>query len=129
VNVSRLIEEAKSTNTALELNSYPDRLDLSVPYVREAMNAGVRITIDTDAHDETALSFIKVRRGPSEEGVGGEGEHNKLPTLGGVRRVFEEQQTAISFKGDRPVAVARERISRIDALRELSLHRRRRRSL
>ncbi len=59
VNVSRLIEEAKSTNTALELNSYPDRLDLSVPYVREAMNAGVRITIDTDAHDETALSFIK----------------------------------------------------------------------
>ncbi|HVF02174.1 MAG TPA: DNA polymerase/3'-5' exonuclease PolX [Rubrobacteraceae bacterium] len=59
VNVSRLIEEAKSTNTALELNSYPDRLDLSVPYIREAMNAGVRITIDTDAHDETALSFIK----------------------------------------------------------------------
>ena len=59
VNVSRLIEEAKSTNTALELNSYPDRLDLSVPYVREAINAGVRITIDTDAHDETALSFIK----------------------------------------------------------------------
>ena len=59
VNVSRLIKEAKSTNTALELNSYPDRLDLSVPYVREAMNAGVRITIDTDAHDETSLSFIK----------------------------------------------------------------------
>ncbi|CAN5335036.1 DNA polymerase/3'-5' exonuclease PolX [soil metagenome] len=59
VNVSRLIKEAKATNTALELNSYPDRLDLSVPYVREAIEAGVRITVDTDAHDETALSFIK----------------------------------------------------------------------
>ncbi len=59
VNVSRLIKEAKATNTALELNSYPDRLDLSVPYVREAVDAGVRITVDTDAHDETALSFIK----------------------------------------------------------------------
>ena len=57
VNVSRLIREAKATNTALELNSYVDRLDLSVPYVREAVNAGVKITIDTDAHDETALSF------------------------------------------------------------------------
>ena len=57
VDVSRLIREAKATNTALELNSYVDRLDLSVPYVREAVNAGVRITIDTDAHDETALSF------------------------------------------------------------------------
>ncbi len=58
VDVPRLIREAKATNTALELNSYPDRLDLAVPYVREAVNAGVRITIDTDAHDETALSFV-----------------------------------------------------------------------
>ena len=59
VDVSRLILEARTTNTALELNSYPDRLDLAVPYIREAINAGVRITIDTDAHDETALSFAK----------------------------------------------------------------------
>lgn len=58
VNVTRLIAEAKATNTALELNSYPDRLDLSVPYVREAINAGVGITTNTDAHDETALSFM-----------------------------------------------------------------------
>jgi len=59
VDVSRLIREAKATNTALELNAYVDRLDLAVPYVREAVGAGVRITIDTDAHDETALSFMK----------------------------------------------------------------------
>ena len=59
VDVSRLIQEAAATSTALELNSYVDRLDLSVPYVREAINAGVLITIDTDAHDETALSFAK----------------------------------------------------------------------
>ena len=59
VNVSRLIGEAKATNTALELNSYVDRLDLSVPYIRESVNAGVKITLDTDAHDETALSFAK----------------------------------------------------------------------
>jgi DNA polymerase (family X) len=59
VDVSRLIEEAAATNTALELNSYVDRLDLSVSYLREAVGAGVRITIDTDAHDETALSFTK----------------------------------------------------------------------
>ena len=59
VNVSRLIKEAATTNTALELNSYPNRLDLAVPYVREAMNAGISITIDTDAHDESSLSLIK----------------------------------------------------------------------
>jgi DNA polymerase (family 10) len=59
VDVSRLIREAARTNTVLELNSYPDRLDLSVPYVREAIEAGVKISIDTDAHDESALSLIK----------------------------------------------------------------------
>jgi DNA polymerase (family 10) len=59
VDVSRLIEEVAATNTALELNAYVDRLDLSVPYLREAINAGARITIDTDAHDETALGFAK----------------------------------------------------------------------
>ena len=31
VNMSKVIEEAAATNTALELNSYVDRLDLSVP--------------------------------------------------------------------------------------------------
>ncbi|MEJ7842251.1 MAG: DNA polymerase/3'-5' exonuclease PolX [Rubrobacter sp.] len=59
VDVSRLIREAASANTALELNAYPDRLDLAAPYVREAMAAGVNITIDTDAHDESALSLMK----------------------------------------------------------------------
>src|SRR5918997_736246 len=59
VDVSRLIREAAATNTALELNAYVDRLDLAVPYVREAGGADVSITIDTDAHDERALAFMK----------------------------------------------------------------------
>ncbi len=59
VNVSGVIEEAAATNTALELNSYVDRLDLSVPYLREAINAGVSLTIDTDAHDESALGMMR----------------------------------------------------------------------
>jgi DNA polymerase (family 10) len=59
VDVSRVIREAAATNTALELNAYVDRLDLAVPYVREAVGAGVSITIDTDAHDERALAFMK----------------------------------------------------------------------
>jgi DNA polymerase (family 10) len=57
--VSRVIQEAAATNTALELNAYVDRLDLAAPYVREAIGAGVSITIDTDAHDERALGFMK----------------------------------------------------------------------
>lgn len=59
VSVTELIKEAKRTNTALELNAYPDRLDLKAEQVRAAIKAGVSITIDTDAHDETALAFMR----------------------------------------------------------------------
>ncbi|CAN5904488.1 DNA polymerase/3'-5' exonuclease PolX [soil metagenome] len=59
VDVSRLIEEAAATDTALELNAHPDRLDLSVPYLREALRTGVKLTIDTDAHDERGLSSMQ----------------------------------------------------------------------
>ncbi|MGI8651060.1 MAG: DNA polymerase/3'-5' exonuclease PolX [Rubrobacter sp.] len=59
VSVSRLIEEAAKTNTALELNAYPNRLDLKAEQVRSAIETGIRITVDTDAHDEGALSFMK----------------------------------------------------------------------
>ncbi|MBA2692693.1 MAG: DNA polymerase/3'-5' exonuclease PolX [Rubrobacter sp.] len=86
VDVSRLIKEAAATNTALELNSYPDRLDLSVPYVREAIKAGVKITIDTDAHDESALSFMKFGVTQAQRAWAGKGSViNCLP-----REEFEE---------------------------------------
>ena len=45
----------------LELNSWLNRLDFAVPYVRESVNAVVKTTIDTGTHDETALSFMKFR--------------------------------------------------------------------
>jgi DNA polymerase (family X) len=80
VDVSRLIQEAKNTNTALELNSYVDRLDLAAPYVREAVEAGVRLTIDTDAHDEGALGFMKFGVSQARRGwAGREDVINCLP--------------------------------------------------
>ncbi|AHY45359.1 PHP domain [Rubrobacter radiotolerans] len=59
VDVQALIAEARATNTALELNAYPDRLDLKAEHARAAVEAGVKLTIDTDAHDESALGFMR----------------------------------------------------------------------
>ena len=41
VDVDMLIELARDTNTALELNANPNRLDLAAPYLRKAQEAGV----------------------------------------------------------------------------------------
>jgi DNA polymerase (family X) len=45
-----ICEAAVRTGTALEVNSFPDRLDLRDEHVRWAIERGVTISIDTDSH-------------------------------------------------------------------------------
>ncbi|OAK68298.1 DNA polymerase/3'-5' exonuclease PolX [Lederbergia galactosidilytica] len=60
VDIKLLIELAKQTNTALELNANPARLDLSAKHIRMAHEAGVKIAINTDAHNKENLEYMKV---------------------------------------------------------------------
>lgn len=50
---------AARTHTALEINSFPDRLDLSDELVRRAREHGVVFAIDTDAHAVPHLDYIR----------------------------------------------------------------------
>lgn len=58
VNVERLINVAKETNTALELNANPQRFDLSPYWLEQAQTAGVTIAINTDAHRTSMLEHM-----------------------------------------------------------------------
>ncbi|MEK4028595.1 DNA polymerase/3'-5' exonuclease PolX [Pseudobacillus sp. FSL P4-0506] len=60
VDMERLIQLAKETNTALELNANPHRLDLSAEHLKQAQAAGVKIFINTDAHAIEHLDFMEV---------------------------------------------------------------------
>lgn len=59
VDMERVLELAQKTNTALEINSSPDRLDLNSEYVRAAKELGIKIAINTDAHDAARLEDIR----------------------------------------------------------------------
>lgn len=59
VNVEKLMERAKETNTALEINANPNRLDLSSEWVRKAQDLGVTLAINTDAHSYPMLEHMK----------------------------------------------------------------------
>lgn len=59
VDLDMLIEVAKETNTALELNSNPHRLDLAPEWLEKAQKKGVKIAINTDAHKTQTLDHIK----------------------------------------------------------------------
>ncbi|MQL53766.1 PHP domain-containing protein [Desulfofundulus thermobenzoicus] len=51
LDVERVIEAAAKHNKILEINSSPDRLDLNAHYARLARDHGVKLAINTDAHD------------------------------------------------------------------------------
>src|SRR5438128_12059372 len=57
VDIEAIIAAARETGTVLELDAYPERLDLRDEHVRRAIQAGVPIVIDSDAHSVKHLGF------------------------------------------------------------------------
>lgn len=68
VDIDLLIELAKETNTALELNANPNRLDLASDSLRKAQDAGVKIMINTDAHRVDTLAQMAIGVSAAKKG-------------------------------------------------------------
>jgi DNA polymerase (family 10) len=60
VDVERVIEKAIETGTFLEINSQPDRLDLTDVHARAAREAGLKLVIDSDGHQLSALDYVEL---------------------------------------------------------------------
>jgi DNA polymerase (family 10) len=60
VDVPRVVQHALATGTFLEINSQPDRLDLRDVDARHAGEAGLRLAINTDAHEVSALDWMEI---------------------------------------------------------------------
>jgi DNA polymerase (family 10) len=58
VSIERVVEKALETGTFLEINSQPNRLDLRDTHARMAGEAGIKIAVNTDAHQLSALQHI-----------------------------------------------------------------------
>ncbi|MBS4199915.1 DNA polymerase/3'-5' exonuclease PolX [Bacillus sp. FJAT-49732] len=68
VDIDLLIKLAKETNTALELNANPERLDLSAEHMKKAVDAGVMVAINTDAHNIRSLDFMDIGVSAAKKG-------------------------------------------------------------
>ena len=60
VDIERVVEKAVETGTFLEINSQPNRLDLRDTHARLAGDAGVKIAVNTDAHELRALQHVEM---------------------------------------------------------------------
>jgi DNA polymerase (family 10) len=72
IDFDRILKVARETGTILEINAYPQRLDLNDQNIRRAKEAGVKMIIDTDSHQKNHLRFMEfgisqARRGWAEK--------------------------------------------------------------
>jgi len=59
IDLEKVFEKAKETNTALEINSYPERLDLDDNASRRAKELGCMMGIATDTHTQDQFANMK----------------------------------------------------------------------
>ena len=72
LNLDKIMEVAHETNTFLEINAHPNRLDLRDVYVKRAIQNNFKLVINTDAHSKEQLSNMQLgistaRRGWAEK--------------------------------------------------------------
>jgi DNA polymerase (family X) len=60
VDIEKVVEKALETGTFLEINSQPDRLDLTDVHARAAREAGLKLVIDSDGHEIGALDYVEL---------------------------------------------------------------------
>lgn len=72
LDMEEIILFAKKTKTVLEINGEPERLDLKDEYIRKCVEAGVKMSVDSDAHNINQIGFLdygisQARRGWAEK--------------------------------------------------------------
>jgi len=60
LDIDAVIETAKETGTILDIDSYPDRLDLRDEHIRKAVQAGAKLGISSDSHSTPHLHYLEL---------------------------------------------------------------------
>jgi DNA polymerase (family 10) len=60
LDVGRLIEAARDSGTVLDIDSFPDRLDLKDEYIRKAVQIGAKLGISSDSHSKIHLHYLEL---------------------------------------------------------------------
>lgn len=73
MDLDKVFEAAKENNVIMEIDAYPDRLDLNDENILRARKFGIKFSIDTDSHRTTHMQFMRygvsmAKRGWLEKG-------------------------------------------------------------
>ena len=90
LDLDAVFEAAARTGTALEINAFPDRLDLRDEHVSWARRHGVKFAIDTDSHAEGHLALMRFGVGTAQRGWAEADDVINTWPLGKLRRFLEK---------------------------------------
>jgi DNA polymerase (family X) len=68
IDFNKVLRAAKQYKTILEINAYPQRLDLNDRNIRQAKQNNVKMVINSDAHHKNHLQFIRFGIGQARRG-------------------------------------------------------------
>jgi len=68
IDMEKIMRAARDRGCLLELNAYPDRLDLNDAHCKLAKEIGVKISLGTDAHSTGDLRFMRFGIGQARRG-------------------------------------------------------------
>ncbi len=68
VDMEEVLKAAARLGVAMEINSYPDRLDLRDVHARRAKELGVKLLINTDTHSSNRYDLIRFGIGTARRG-------------------------------------------------------------
>ena len=60
LDLDAVIDAAKESGTILDIDSYPDRLDLKDEHVRKAVQRGAKLGISSDAHSTVHFHYLEL---------------------------------------------------------------------
>jgi DNA polymerase (family 10) len=68
LDVEKIITAARDYRKILDIDSYPDRLDLKDEYIKKAVEAGAKLGISSDSHSKVHLHFLELGIAQSRRG-------------------------------------------------------------
>ncbi|HON11633.1 MAG TPA: PHP domain-containing protein, partial [Chitinispirillaceae bacterium] len=86
-----VLKGAKERGCFVEVNGYPDRLDLDEIHCRLAKEMGVKVAIDTDSHSTADLDFMRFGVGQARRGWLERDDVINTRDLEGLRRLLKRK--------------------------------------
>ena len=93
VDLDQVMKIAAETGTALEINCYWDRLDLSDLNAKKAIDMGIKLVINTDSHSEEHLGMMRLGVGTARRGWAKKSDVINTMTVDELRQWRKRKQT------------------------------------